>query len=103
MIGRLRNFTAKEDREAGTEFAPCSALKRSPVAACGFGSITGFSFNLLHRVCVPVYHGLRPTTPDKFVLKRCDPGVMSCTKPMKARKTTKMNSSFVLVGHSARF
>ena len=72
MIGGLRNFTAKEDREAGTELR---LVAPSTLARCrrGCGSITGFSFNLLHRVCVPVYHGFRSTTPDKFVLKRCAP------------------------------
>ena len=55
MIGGLRNFTAKEDREAGTELR---LVAPTTLARCrrGCGSITGFSFNLLHRVCVPVYH-----------------------------------------------
>ena len=52
MIGGLRNFTAKEDKEAGTELRLVAPIK---LARCrrGCGSITGFSSNLLHLVCVP--------------------------------------------------
>ena len=47
MIGGLRNFTAKEDMESGTE-SRLVAPKCSPVAAAAAGPSPGFSSKLLH-------------------------------------------------------
>jgi hypothetical protein len=47
MIGGLRNFTAKEDIESGTQLR-LVAPKCSPVAAAAAGPSPGFSSKLLH-------------------------------------------------------
>ena len=93
MIGRLRNFTAKEDREAGTELrlvAPSNARPLPPAAAGPSPAsllicCTGFAFR--STTCGAFVRQLKITE----TLRR---SAMSCTKPTKARKTTK--TSFVV-------